>query len=208
MFKPYYKDNNGNLKSLGLHVEKSDVAAKLGTQSIGSVSEPIYLKDGSPQKCTNLKTSIIDLIYPIGSIYMSVNAVNPNSLFGGMWEQIKDKFLLGSGTYQNGSVGGESTHTLTVNEMPSHTHTQNEHTHTQDQHNHLISNNGRHGMNGKNSNYAYSDGDSKSNSNAMYTGNATPTIHGTTATNNYTGGGQPHNNMPPYIAVNIWKRIS
>lgn len=51
-------------------------------------------------------------IYPIGSIYMSVNNVNPSEIFGGTWQQIKDKFLLACGdTYNNGATGGSATHT-------------------------------------------------------------------------------------------------
>lgn len=64
-----------------------------------------------------------DLIYPIGAIYLSVSATNPATLFGGKWEQIKDRFLLAAGdTYAIGTTGGEATHKLTVNEMPSHNH--------------------------------------------------------------------------------------
>ena len=62
-------------------------------------------------------------IYPVGSIYMSINNVNPSTVFGGTWEQIKDKFLLASGdTYNNGATGGSATHTLAVNQLPSHNH--------------------------------------------------------------------------------------
>lgn len=51
-------------------------------------------------------------IYPIGSIYMSVNNVNPSEIFGGTWQQIKDKFLLACGdAYNNGATGGSATHT-------------------------------------------------------------------------------------------------
>ena len=69
-------------------------------------------------------------IYPVGSIYMSVNSTNPSTLFGGEWEQIEDRFLLACGTnHNNGETGGEATHTLTTNEMPSHNHTQDGHRH-------------------------------------------------------------------------------
>ena len=61
--------------------------------------------------------------YPVGAIYMSVNDHNPGDIFGGEWEQIQDVFLLGCGSlYENGSKGGEATHKLTINEMPSHNH--------------------------------------------------------------------------------------
>lgn len=62
--------------------------------------------------------------YPVGSIYMSVNNTNPSLIFGGTWQQLKDRFLLGAGdTYQVGNTGGEAAHTLTIQEMPSHNHT-------------------------------------------------------------------------------------
>jgi len=66
----------------------------------------------------------VDFIYPVGSIYMSVNSTNPGTLFGGTWSQLKDRFLLGAGnTYTNGNTGGAATVTLTVNQMPKHSHT-------------------------------------------------------------------------------------
>ena len=54
--------------------------------------------------------NLIDIVYPVGSIYMSVNTLSPSVLFGfGVWERIEDKFLLGSGTtYENGSTGGSA----------------------------------------------------------------------------------------------------
>lgn len=67
---------------------------------------------------------IVNLIYPVGSIYMSVASASPATLFGGTWEQLKDRFLLGAGdTYTAGDTGGSASHTLTTDEMPSHNHT-------------------------------------------------------------------------------------
>ena len=72
------------------------------------------------EACENI---IAGILYPVGSIYMSVNDVNPSLLFGGTWEQIKDTFLLAAGdTYEAGEIGGESEVTLTVDEIPSHSH--------------------------------------------------------------------------------------
>ena len=84
--------------------------------------------------------TIVNLIYPVGSIYMSVNNTSPATLFGGTWSQLKDRFLLGAGdTYTNGNTGGAasvsytpagtnsggavSSHTLTTDQIPSHNHT-------------------------------------------------------------------------------------
>lgn len=81
-------------------------------------------------------SDIAEIAYPVGSIYMSVNATSPADLFHmGTWERLKDKFLLGAGdTYAAGSAGGAASisytpagtvggHTLTVDEIPSHNHT-------------------------------------------------------------------------------------
>lgn len=128
--------------------------------------------------------------YPIGSIYMSVMNINPRLLFGGTWEQLENRFLLGAGSsYTNGSTGGEANHTLTVAEMPSHNHTQSQHRHKEA--------NKYSSGSGSASAYVYS-----SNRTAVdhYTDYQTPTI-------NNTGGGQAHNNMPPYLVVYMWKRI-
>ena len=124
---------------------------------------------------------LIDLIYPVGSIYMSVNAASPNLLFGGEWRQITDKFLLGAGgSYAVNSSGGETMHKLTIDEMPNHRHSMS------------MSNQGNGTMDychqGVNSKTGYNDG-------YKY-----PTA--------YTGGNKAHNNMPPYVAVYMWKRIS
>ena len=85
------------------------------------------------------KSSIVNTIYPVGSIYMSVNNTNPSTLFGGTWVKIEGKFLLSSGkapednskTYSVQSTGG-SKNAVTV----EHTHIQNAHTHSQNSHNH------------------------------------------------------------------------
>lgn len=60
------------------------------------------------------------ILYPIGSIYMSVNSTNPSQLFGGTWVQISGRFLYC--TNNSMDTGGEATHKLTIDEMPSHNH--------------------------------------------------------------------------------------
>ena len=120
-----------------------------------------------------------DVAYPVGSIYLSVNDTSPAELFGGTWEQIKDAFLLGAGgTYEAGSTGGEAQHTLTVEEMPSH----------------------KHSWKGK-----------AAGSLAQSGPGYRFAVEGIDEWNTQillTGGGQPHNNMPPYLAVYMWKRIA
>lgn len=61
-------------------------------------------------------TDVVNLIYPVGSIYMSVNSTSPQTLFGGTWQRIQDTFLLASGsTYSAGGTGGNATHSHTLN---------------------------------------------------------------------------------------------
>ena len=121
-------------------------------------------------------------IYPIGSIYMSINETNPSELFGGEWEQIEDRFLLACGTnHNNGETGGEATHRLTVSEIPSHRHSRR----TQPQ---------SFAEQDKTKNDIISPANGSSNAVTKYS--------------DYTGGGQAHNNMPPYLVVNVWKRTA
>lgn len=124
-----------------------------------------------------------DLIYPIGAIYLSVSATNPAILFGGKWEQIKDRFLLAAGdTYAIGTTGGEATHKLTIEEMPSHKHQ-------------IKTNNDDWNNSANGGNY----GTTHDGANSWYN------------TNWYTensGGNAAHNNMPPYLTVYMWKRVA
>jgi hypothetical protein len=133
-----------------------------------------------------LKKSIVSIntCYPIGSIYISVSSENPASIFGfGTWERIQDKFLLASGpTYALNSTGGEAKHTLTVNELPSHTHTS-------------------HGIGIATTAYEKNLALRSVELNEYHEGDTIMRVEN-------TGGGAAHNNMPPYLVVNIWKRIS
>lgn len=125
-------------------------------------------------------SDVINAIYPVGSIYMSINNTDPGTLFTGTtWTQLKDRFLLGAGdTYSGGNTGGAATVTLTVDQIPSHTHS------------YSIANQGG------------------------YIGQTTSPydsyrLYGTSSTNTGSkGGGQAHNNMPPYLVVYMWKRTA
>ena len=63
--------------------------------------------------------NLLDIVYPVGSIYISMSSVSPVDAIGGTWVRIEDKFLYGT---DNTSTGGENTHILTISEMPSHSH--------------------------------------------------------------------------------------
>ena len=64
--------------------------------------------------------------WPVGSIYTSTKPTDPGKLFGGTWEPIQDTFLWCAGPkYAAGTTGGAETHTLTIDEMPAHSHQYN-----------------------------------------------------------------------------------
>lgn len=140
--------------------------------------------------------NIIEFIYPIGSIYMSVNDIDPSTIFGGTWERIaQGRTLVGFGTGTDGngtsidftpaeSQGGEYKHTLTTDEMPSHGHG--------------VKLNVPFGMPYNNT----SGLPVGSGGNVYYGESYSPiSIH-------LTGGSKSHNNVQPYLVVYMWKRIA
>lgn len=162
-------DSTSDLTNDSGFITAAQAASAAPVQSVnGQTGDVVIQSGGSPLDA-----------YPIGSIYMSVNSTSPASLFGGTWEQLEDRFLLGAGTtYTAGDTGGEAKHTLTVDEMPSHTHVQ-----------------------GK----KYSTSLGSYSPDAPWTANSGTQYDWSTSA---TGGGQPHNNMPPYLAVYMWKRTA
>lgn len=85
------------------------------------VGAPVSDSDAATKKYVD--DMILNKIYPVGSIYMSINATSPNVLFGGTWERIKDTFLLGAGdSFAAGATGGNSNITLQSNQLPYHEH--------------------------------------------------------------------------------------
>jgi hypothetical protein len=118
---------------------------------------------------------ILGNLHPVGDIVLRMDETNPATLYGGVWEKIQDAFLIGAGgKYNLGSSGGEEEVQLTVEQLPSHSHS-----------------------------FGYgiaTDAPGVSPtvmSSQNYTVNTAP-----------TGGDEPHNNIPPYVAVNIWQRIA
>ena len=154
-------------------------AISMGTNRITDLGTPAANTDAATKGYADLAA------YPVGAIYISTVSTSPASLFGGTWERLKDRFLLGAGdTYSAGSSGGEAAHALTVNEMPPHQHP------------------------------VYAD----ANFCAVSTGNNNLWKQALVNASNpvtvdymrigSSGGGWAHNNMPPYLAVYMWKRVA
>lgn len=134
-------------------------------------------------KLNQLTNTVNALIPAIGEIYITLSEENPSLKFGGTWEQIKDVFLLASGDiYGAGSIGGEAMHTLTIEEMPSHTHKYKRH--------------------------AFNSNDTDEETGESIYGVSNKSIDAHMGETTSSGGGQAHNNMPPYLSVYIWKRIA
>lgn len=141
----------------------------------------------------------VDLMYPVGSIYLSVNSTNPSQLFGGTWEQWgKGRVPVGVDTRQTEfntveKTGGEKTHTLTQGELPNISGTINFHG--------AGSATVGSGCDGVfTSTFArpnYRSGGSDLGGAGSYDGYRLN-----------VGNNQPHNNLQPYITCYMWKRTA
>lgn len=166
-------------------MEQTSVA-NLETKDSLDDSDYLVVDDLTTTKKILARQLLADCLYPVGSIYMSVNSTSPAKLFGGTWEQIKDTFLLGSGsTYTAGDTGGEAEHVLTYDELP------------------------KQGFRIPHVAY-YDDTTMNLGWTASRTGmgreGAANTVENTGWHNMSLGGSCPHNNMPPYLVVYMWKR--
>lgn len=124
--------------------------------------------------------------WPVGSIYMSMNSTNPNTIFGGgTWARVaQGRVIVGvnesdSDFSSQGLSGGEKTHKLTVDEMPLHQHAMNT----------SVSTGG--------SNFYMPKG-----------GGGTLTAGSTQTAANAAGGDGAHNNLQPYLTCYIWQRTA
>ena len=128
--------------------------------------------------------SVLDFFYPVGTIYTTEDKdFNPSTRWGGTWELIKDRMIIGAGnSYAVKSTGGEATHTLTGKEIPPHNHTAPIRIQWY--------NEVRNGV--------------------MFTGwgASNAQVDYTTQYTGYAGEGHAHNNLPPYYSAYIWRRTA
>ena len=123
--------------------------------------------------------------FPVGAVYLNVTGVNPATELGyGTWSQIaQGQFLVGQKATDADfdtaeETGGEKTHILTLDEIPAHTHPRTSPT----------------SSSGGGGRYGYDTNSNVNNNDGVVTGSA--------------GGGQAHNNLPPYFVVYIFKRTA
>ena len=167
---------------------------------------------------TTLQTTIINKIYPIGSIYISYNSNNPNSLFGGTWENYGNgRVLRGINSGTAGVTGGSDTVTLKEANLPSHNHSipaLSGTTGSAGEHTHSFTNTFASAALGKAMTQftGFAMGaDSGRNTFSVGSGigySGTHTHSVTTVANNtgYTGSGTAFSTLDPYITVYMWRR--
>ena len=161
------------------------------------------------------KTSILNLVYPVGSIYMSANNVSPQTFLGGTWvEWGAGRVPVGvssSDTDFNaaGKMGGEKTHYLSVSEMPSHSH-EGTYTDPKSETTGKPDDNGEYSETKYSVHYDVTQGGMRyvETSSGMVVpiplNNVIESIHGVYP----NGGSQAHNNLQPYITCYMWKRTA
>lgn len=138
---------------------------------------PLSLKGAA--KMANTWTTLLDAVYPIGSVYSAYTSTSPATRFGGTWSAITGKFpYYNAGT----GTGGGNTHTLTVAQMPKHRHIFS------------ISGNAQAVVNTLANPHA-----------AVWDSNAGGLAIGEMQ---YEGGGAAHNNMPAYQTLYAWRRTA
>lgn len=141
--------------------------------------------------------SLLNSVYPVGSIYLSINASTPASIFGGVWQQIgQGRFLVGVGvgvdsnsfekTFTAGNNRGEYKHTLTTEEIPSHKHTAQSF--------------------GGSLPFLDDNGNQILGSRPVIEETQIWAVSGELTTS--TGNNQPHENTPPSFGVYMWQRTS
>jgi microcystin-dependent protein len=199
-----------------------------------AATAPIEYDSGTSTISLN-EASLFSKIYPVGSIYTNASVnTNPATLLGfGTWDAFgSGRVLVGVDAADTdfdtlGETGGAKTHTLTVDQMPSHTHTQDSHNHTQNAHTHKL-NMAFGGV--QQERFEWGTGTSAAVGTTKVataapevdtrttggqrmlldedTRSTTATNNATTATNQNTGGGSAHNNLQPYITVYMWRRTA
>lgn len=141
----------------------------------------------TPESILSTTEEVLRKVYPVGAVYMSVNSADPADLFGfGTWERVKDRFLLAAGdAYAAGSTGGEENVALTGDQNGPHQH--------------MIGT----VVEGQNVYVGQWDWTVKAHQIADAAG-----FNSYGMGTHSAGEGRPHNNMPPYLAVYIWKRTA
>jgi len=174
----------------------------------------------------DLGSSLVNLIYPVGAVYISVSSTNPESIWTGTsWSAFgAGRTLVGINSGDSDfdvseETGGAKTHTLTTAQLPSHNHAQPNHTHAQPNHTHAQPNH-THSIpwsygGGSSIQVIAGYGNHQGNNTTGASGTAQTGASGTaqtggsgTAATSATGSGSAHTIVQPYIVTYMFKRTA
>lgn len=215
-----------NVNKMQCALDSLDVSIKTMKQSIDVVERTVSTMQSDISNIqSNMSVAALgNIMYPVGSIYISANDVEPSTIFGGKWKKIEDRFLLASGSsYASGSVGGASTRTLTTSQLPAHNHIippltgstsiNGGHTHsiTNDNTDFTVGYAGGSGISGIPG--EVSGWGSYGNADwfiihcyAQYNGDHSHNLTTNQSNTGMSGGNEAFGIMPPYLTVNMWQR--
>ena len=170
----------------GQDIENKDLILKVASAGLIQIVDIADLQEQINTINSNFNKNVLDLIYPIGSIIYNENeSFDPNAVFGGTWEKIKGKMIIGLDDTDSDfntlkATGGSKTHTQTSEEVGSHTHKFN----------------------------VNWGGQGSSVANLPDVNTHDPNTQSVTLANQDSGEVQPMDIMNPYYVANIWRRTA
>ena len=184
----YYEDVISRIENMMLDAADIQSYATAAAQSANAAAE-------SAGQASAISMANAIACFPVGTILMTATNTNPGTYIGGTWTAIEGKFLLAqSNSHPAGETGGSENVTLTAANLPAHRH--------------LIMNNNPADSTPTSGNtlarYDRSFGAREGEYYSLNT-NSGEAVWGRTSA---TGSGTAHNNMPPYVAVYVWKRTA
>ena len=189
-----FKDENGNWIPVPSLIGPQGPQGPKGENGVGlpagGVAKQILVKNSGADYDYSW-VNLVDLVYNVGDIILTTNNVNPSVKFGGTWELIaQGKTLIGAGTgtdingvektFNVGDEVGEYEHTLTVDEMPKHVHSN------------------------ERASIFYAEQTTARNA----VGARTELTNSVWKDSRETGGGKAHNNIQPGFVCYIWQRTA
>ncbi len=182
-----FDEKSQNAVANGIVTQRFDSIENNVKELFSNINDDVYVSIFE-----KLRDNVLESAYPIGSFYWSSEPTNPEILFGGSWEPVKDVFLLASGDeHAAGITGGESVHMLTASEMPKHSHKFK----------------GDYASGGTNFTVPAKNGTGwtsiNANGGSYFPAHWANSTWGTTI----SGSSMAHNNMPPFLAAYCFKRV-